>query len=79
MEAAFIDEFIKTLQDRFAKNMRRQAKIDWKSVQVKLEANPKKLKALVNCFRRAAAISGKPSKLEVRSCQIKIGILPTRS
>ena len=26
MEAAVLDEFIKTLQDRFAKNMRRHAK-----------------------------------------------------
>jgi hypothetical protein len=51
MEAAFLDEFIKTLQDRFTKNMRRHAKIDWNSVQAKLEANPKKLESLFEMER----------------------------
>jgi hypothetical protein len=51
MEAAVLDEFIKTLKDRFAKNMRRHAKIDWKSVQAKLEASPKKLQALFEMER----------------------------
>jgi hypothetical protein len=51
MEAAVVDEFIKTLQDRFAKNMRRHTKIDWKSVQAKLEANPKKLESLFEMER----------------------------
>jgi Protein of unknown function (DUF4256) len=46
MELAVVNDFIKTLKDRFAQNMRRHANIDWKSVQAKLEANPKKLEAL---------------------------------
>jgi hypothetical protein len=48
---AVVAEFIKTLQDRFTKNMRRHAKIDWKSVQAKLESNPKKLQALFEMER----------------------------
>jgi hypothetical protein len=48
---AVVDEFIKTLQDRFAKNMRRHAKLEWKSVQAKLEANPKKLEVLFEMER----------------------------
>ncbi len=40
MKAAFLDELIKTLKDRFAKNMHRHAGIDWNSVQAKLEASP---------------------------------------
>jgi Protein of unknown function (DUF4256) len=51
MEAAVLDDFIKTLESRFTKNMRRHAKIDWKSVQAKLEANPKKLVALFEMER----------------------------
>jgi Protein of unknown function (DUF4256) len=51
METAVLDEFIKTLEIRFTKNMRRHAKIDWKSVQVKLEANPKKLESLFEMER----------------------------
>ena len=46
MEAALRDELIKTLKDRFAKNMRRHTGIDWNSVQAKLEASPEKLQAL---------------------------------
>ena len=46
MEAALRDELIKTLQDRFAKNMRRHTGIDWISVQAKLEVSPEKLQAL---------------------------------
>jgi hypothetical protein len=51
MEAAVRAEFIKTLESRFTKNMRRHAKIDWKSVQAKLEANPKKLESLFEMER----------------------------
>jgi Protein of unknown function (DUF4256) len=51
MDAAVVDEFFKTLQDRFAKNMRRHAKLDWKSVQAKLETNPEKLEALFEMER----------------------------
>jgi Protein of unknown function (DUF4256) len=51
MEAAIHDEFIKALQDRFAKNMRRHAKIDWDAVQAKLEANSKKLESLFEMER----------------------------
>ena len=46
MGAAFPDELIKTLKDRFSKNMRRHTGIDWSSVQAKLEASPAKLQAL---------------------------------
>jgi hypothetical protein len=46
MEEAFLHELITTLEDRFAKNMRRHTGIDWNTVQAKLEANPQKLQAL---------------------------------
>ena len=46
MAAASLDELIKTLKDRFSKNMRRHTGIDWSSVQAKLEASPEKLQAL---------------------------------
>jgi hypothetical protein len=46
MKAADRDELIKTLKDRFQKNMPRHSAIDWSSVQAKLEASPEKLKAL---------------------------------
>ena len=46
MEAAIRDELIKTLKDRFAKNMPRHPGIDWSSVQAKLQASPDKLQAL---------------------------------
>ena len=46
MEAAFPDELSKTLEDRFAKNMRRHTGIDWDSVQAKLDASPEKLRIL---------------------------------
>lgn len=37
---------LKTLEDRFEKNMKRHKGIDWKKVQAKLEANPEKLWSL---------------------------------
>jgi hypothetical protein len=46
VETAILDELIKTLQDRFAKNKRRHPKIDWSSVHAKVEAQPEKLQAL---------------------------------
>ena len=46
MEPEIIDTLIKTLQDRFAKNMRRHLGIDWTTVLAKLTANPEKLHAL---------------------------------
>ena len=46
MEAEILDALIKTLKDRFAKNMRRHAGIHWDSVQAKLEARPAKIQAL---------------------------------
>jgi hypothetical protein len=46
MKAAVRDDLIKTLKERFAKNMRRHAGIDWSSVQKKLDASPEKLQAL---------------------------------
>ena len=46
MEAALREELIKTLKDRFAKNMRRHPAIDWGSVQAKLGVSPEKLQAL---------------------------------
>jgi hypothetical protein len=51
MEIAFFDELIKTLKDRFAKNMRRHTGIDWSSVQAKLEASPEKLQTLYEMER----------------------------
>lgn len=46
MDTAFRDELIITLKDRFTKNMRRHAGIDWDPVQAKLLANPEKLQTL---------------------------------
>jgi len=46
MEASLHDDLIKTLKDRFAKNMRRHTGIDWNAVQAKLEASPEKLQTL---------------------------------
>ncbi len=46
METAVLDTLIETLKDRFAKNMRRHAGIDWNAVQAKLKASPEKLQAL---------------------------------
>jgi hypothetical protein len=46
METASLDGQVKILEARFAKNMRRHAGIDWRSVQAKLEASPEKLQAL---------------------------------
>ena len=37
---------IKTLNDRFAKNLRRHQGIDWNSVHAQLEARPQKIRAL---------------------------------
>jgi hypothetical protein len=51
MEAALLDELMKTLKDRFAKNLRRHTGIDWRSVQGKLEASPEKLQALYEMER----------------------------
>ena len=51
MAAASLDELIKTLKDRFSKNMRRHTGIDWSSVQAKLEASPEKFQALYEMER----------------------------
>lgn len=51
MEAAFSDELIKTLKDRFAKNMRRHAGFNWSSLQAKLETSPEKLQTLYEMER----------------------------
>lgn len=51
MEAAFSDELIKTLEDRFAKNMRRHTGINWSSLQAKLETSPEKLQTLYEMER----------------------------
>ncbi|MBI3528798.1 MAG: DUF4256 domain-containing protein [Betaproteobacteria bacterium] len=51
MEAAFLDELIKTLKDRFSKNKRRHTGIDWSSMQAKLEASPEKIQALYEMER----------------------------
>ncbi len=40
------NEFLKTLQTRFEKNMGRHKSIKWDAVQTKLEANPEKLRVL---------------------------------
>jgi len=46
MEAALHDELIKTLKERFAKNLRRHTGIDWEAVQARLEASPEKLQTI---------------------------------
>jgi Protein of unknown function (DUF4256) len=46
MKASSHDDLLKTLKERFSKNMQRHAGIDWQSVQAKLKASPKKLQAL---------------------------------
>jgi hypothetical protein len=51
METAFLEELIKTLKDRFEKTMRRHARVDWRSVQTKLEASPEKIQALYEMER----------------------------
>ena len=51
MEAALHDELIRTLKNRFEKNMRRHTGIDWSAVQAKLEAKPEKLQALYEMER----------------------------
>ena len=51
MKAAVKDELIKALKDRFEKNARRHEGIDWQAVQAKLEANPRKLEALLEMER----------------------------
>jgi hypothetical protein len=51
MEVAFLDDQIKTLKDRFAKNMHRHAGVDWGSVLAKLEASPKKLQSIYEMER----------------------------
>ena len=51
MNAVVRDELIKTLKDRFAKNIHRHAGIDWSSVQAKLEADPEKLQVLFEMER----------------------------
>ena len=51
MEEMLLDELIKTLKDRFAKNMRRHTGIDWGTVQTKLVASPEKLRVLYEMER----------------------------
>lgn len=51
MNAEVHDETLKTLRDRFAKNMRRHTGIDWNSLQAKLDANPEKIQALYEMER----------------------------
>lgn len=51
MKAELHDDLIKTLKDRFAKNMRRHTGIDWNSVHAKLEANPEIIQALYEMER----------------------------
>lgn len=51
MEAASLEELIKTTEHRFAKNMRRHTGIDWSAVQARLLASPEKLQALYEMER----------------------------
>ena len=46
METEFHATLLKTLQDRFGKNMHRHTGIDWSAVQARLNASPAKLQAL---------------------------------
>ena len=45
MEAAY-EELIKTLKERFEKNMNRHPGIDWSAVEARLQAQPEKLRSL---------------------------------
>ena len=40
------EELLKTLQDRFEKNMQRHKGLEWAKIQAKLEAHPEKLSSL---------------------------------
>ena len=40
------EELLKTLQDRFEKNMQRHKGLEWPKIQAKLEAHPEKLSSL---------------------------------
>ncbi|OOV19577.1 DUF4256 domain-containing protein [Flavobacterium sp. LM4] len=40
------DQLLKTLKNRFEKNINRHQNMDWEKVQIKLEANPEKLWSL---------------------------------
>ena len=51
MKAGVRDTLIKTLEERFAKNMRRHQGLDWSAAQAKLEAGPEKLQALFEMER----------------------------
>ena len=51
METECYDGMIKTLKDRFAKNMCRHTGIEWGSVQAKLEVIPEQLQALYEMER----------------------------
>jgi Protein of unknown function (DUF4256) len=46
MKVSARDDLIKTLKERFAKNMHRHLKVDWESVQARLMSNPEKLRVL---------------------------------
>jgi hypothetical protein len=46
MKASPNDDLIKTLKERFSKNMSRHTGISWESVQAKLISSPKKLQVL---------------------------------
>jgi hypothetical protein len=51
VDAALKDDLIELLRNRFEKNMARHTGLDWSALQVKLEANSKKLQALQNMER----------------------------
>lgn len=51
MEVALQNELIKTLKERFGKNIHRHTGIDWSSVQAKLAASAEKLRVLYEMER----------------------------
>lgn len=51
MNTATHDDLVNILQGRFAKNMRRHAKLDWGSVWTQLVAHPEKLQVLLDMER----------------------------
>lgn len=51
MKAAQRDELLSTLESRFASNMVRHEDIEWSEVLARLEANPKRLQALLEMER----------------------------
>ena len=51
MKAQQREELLKTLKDRFEKNMNRHPRLEWTRIQARLEADPQKLESLYEMER----------------------------